>query len=282
MDSDRLLLLRFIENHPADAARVLEGFQAAEATGLLEDLPSQSAARILELMSPMAGVECLAEMSGEKAGAILSRLELDVAAGLLRRMEPELRTALLEAAPVDFATPLQLLLRYPEGTAGSFMDPRALAAPRDVTIADSLDRLKRSPRQSLHYLYVIDRKGRLVGVTDVRELLGMPPDAKLEDRMNTNVSRLPARADRSVILAHPGWSQFHALPVVDEDGRFLGAIRYETLRRLETEAEARGAERPVSVAVSLGELFWVGLSGLLEGLGHVATRPMGQQTGDGD
>lgn len=282
MDSDRLLLLRFVENHPADAARILEGFQAPEATELLEALPSQSAAPILELMSPAAGVECLAEMGGEKAAAILSRMELDSAAGFLRRMEPELRTALLETAPVDFATPLRLLLRYPVGTAGSFMDPRALAAARDVTISDALDLLKRSPRQSLHYLYVIDRKGRLVGVTDVRELLGMPPEVKLEDRMKTNVSRLPGRADRSVILAHPGWSQFHALPVVDEEGRFLGAIRYETLRRLETEAEARGSETPVSVAVSLGELFWVGLSGLLEGLGHVATRPMGTESRDGD
>ena len=73
----------------------------------------------------------------------------------------------------------------------------------------------------------------------------------------------------------------HALPVVGHDGTYLGAIRYETLRRLEMEVQARIQHpSPVSVAVSLGELYWVGLSGLLEGLGRTAIRPSPAQEGE--
>jgi magnesium transporter len=273
MDIGRILVLRFAENHPAEAARVLERFRPEEGARMLESLPPSTSARLLELMGPVSATECLASMAAVKAGAALSHSELDSAASLARRLDPEIRTAVLEAAPADFVSSLRLLLSYPEGTAGALMDPRALAIPRDLTVSDSLEQVRRSHRQALHYLYVIDRAGKLVGVADVRELLVAPPHATVEDEMRTNVTRVPAGADRSRILAHPGWSQFHALPVVDEEGRLLGALRYETLKRLESETALVGSEAPLSMAVSLGELYWVGLSGLLEGLGHVATRP---------
>jgi hypothetical protein len=68
------------------------------------------------------------------------------------------------------------------------------------------------------------------------------------------------------ILNSPGWREVHALPVVDEQFIFLGAIGYRTLR--EIELKDKGQKNVYSfkdVSTALGELYWLGISGLLYG-----------------
>ena len=90
--------------------------------------------------------------------------------------------------------------------------------------------------------------------------------------MHPNVARLSARAPHSEILVHPRWRDLHALPVVDDDGTFVGALRYRTLRRLEEEAAAEQKRRhPVTLALGLSELYWTGLQRLVALAGSALT-----------
>lgn len=269
--SEQLVVGEFLRNHPADAARVLEAFPAPDVAQLFDTIDVKSVAEVIEQMAPAAGAECLAALRTQLAGRVIEALDFDSAAGLLRRIDPEIRAVLIEATDEEIGTSLKLLVGYPERTAGSWMDPRVLALPEDIDIAEAQERVRRFPRFTMYYVYVVDRAGKLQGVINLRELLLADTSKRLSEAMNTSVARLSAPSDRSVILAHPGWSEYHALPVVDGVGRLVGAIRYETLRRLETEVDP-GHDRPVSMAVSLGELYWMGLSGVLEGLGDLVTR----------
>lgn len=72
--------------------------------------------------------------------------------------------------------------------------------------------------------------------------------------------------------AHPGWREWDALPVVERSGAFVGAIKHKTLRRLGgPDIDPAGMQPLVQVLVGLGELYWLGLTGLLESL--TARRP---------
>jgi magnesium transporter len=270
---DRLLAGALAEGHPGDAARILERFGPQEAAALLEEWDADRAGATLQLMAPAVAAACLARMSAPAASEALAALELDSAAALLRGSPPELRKGLLERTERRRADSLWLLLSSPAGSAGSLLDPLVLALPRDWPAGQALAVVHDAPRRALDYLYVVDRAGRLAGVTSVRDLVTAPADRRLEAMMRSPVMRLRAGEDVAAILAHPGWDEVHALPVVDESDGFLGAIRYETLRRLEREGRSgRSGAEAVSVAVSLGELYWIGLWGLLEGLGAVALR----------
>jgi magnesium transporter len=271
-EADRLLARALAESHPADAARILERFAPAEAAALLDEWDAGRAGGTLEQMASASGAACLARMSARAASEALLALDLDSAAALLRGAPPELRTALVERLDPARADPLRLVLSSPAGSAGGLLDPLVLALPRDWSAGQALAAVHDATRRALDYLYVVERGGRLVGVTRVRDLVKAPPDDWIETIMRSPVLRLHAEEDIAAILAHPGWNEFHALPVVDRDDRFLGAIRFETLRRLETEGRGRQGTEAVSVAVSLGELYWIGLCGLLEGLGAVALR----------
>ena len=273
--ADDLVARTLAQGHPGDAARVLERFDPARVATLLDEWSPRPASAILEQMTPDVAASALARLSPVVARAILGELDLDSVAGLLRRVPPDAREAVVEGLEEERREALRRLLAHPDGTAGALMDPLVLAVPDDVEAEAVLARVRHAHDRALAYLYVVDRGGRLAGVLTIRELLMAAPDARLGAVMRTPVMRLHADDDRRAILVHPGWNELHALPVVDDKGRYLGAVRYETLRRLESEGRSHRAEEAVSVAVSLGELYWMGLSGLVEGLGSVALRGAG-------
>lgn len=264
MDTERVLSRAFLEAHPAEAGLIVEGLPPEESAALLEEVPSHLATAVLQRMTILGGSECLARVSPERAGPILTALPLDTAASLLRCLDPQAREEVLVSLPGNVGSSLRLLLGYPEDSAGALMDPRILAVPRDLAVGEALARVRKVPRFALYYLYVVDRSQALVGVLNLRELMLAPSKASVASVMHPRVARLNARAGRAAILAHPGWRQFHALPVVDDAGAFLGVIRYETLRHLEDDAAGtQPVHQALATILTLGELCWVGLAGVL-------------------
>lgn len=268
MDAEQALARAFLETHPADGARILERLDPEAGAAALAEAPPAVAASVLQRMASFSAAECLGRIAVEHAAEIATALPIDVAALLLRRVEAETRDRLLEAVSDAAKRTLGVLLRYPEDTAGALMDPRLLALTSDISVGEARARVRRAPQHVLYYLYVVDRAGVLVGVLNIRELMLAAPAEPLATVMSPSVASLRARADRATIVAHPGWRSYHALPVVDEAGVFLGAMRYETLRRLEDDARAaQTAPSMVATLLTLGELYWIGLSGMLTGLG---------------
>ena len=271
MEMDNLLAQSFAEHHPVDAARILEGLSAAETAGYIEQLPTRLAAEVLRKMAAVNAAASMDLLSPPRFGPIVAALPLDIAAMLLRRIEPERRRELMLQIPSQVANLLGRLLRYPENSAGALMDPQALALPDDITAMEALIRVRRAPRHALYYIYVLNRQQQLVGVMNLRELMLAPPKENLSAVMRREVTSLPALAGRLGIVEHPGWRNVHALPVVDDDEVFLGVLRYETLRQLEREsATSQPAGGGFAAMLTLGELCWMGLAGVLTDLTSAA------------
>jgi magnesium transporter len=267
MKSDWQLARTFLENHPYDAGLVLEKLAPAQSAELLRELPEPIAVAVLDQLSSSTGAACLLAYPAEHAATLIEGLSLDAAARLLRCLGADERTRLLAAVSDRRSTPLQRLLNYPLGTAGSLMDPQVLALPESLAVRDALERVQRTPQHVLYYLYVVDTEQKLAGVINLRELMLAAPEERLATAMCRTVAKLPARAAFATILLHPAWREFHALPVTDDGDGFLGAIRYKTLKRLEQESSRQQtANESMTALLSLGELCWIGFAGMLAGL----------------
>ncbi len=267
LDKEKRFARAFLEAHPDEVTLLLERMAAGDVAAFLEQLPVASAVEVLRRMAFALGADALERIGNERASAILSLLPADSAAGLLRRVEIDRRKAFLTGLAEETVSTLAVLLRYPEHTAGAYMDTRVLALPQEMTVGEARTRLRRAARQALFYIYVVDREQHLTGVVSLRELMLADSKQPLAEVMRHNVARIPIAADHVEILAHPGWRDVHSMPVVDERNVFLGAIRYGTLRVLESEyASSRQSRSPAALALSLGELYWLGVSQLLERL----------------
>jgi magnesium transporter len=255
-----------LENHPRDAAEILEGMDTADSVAFVARMGADSAASILHEMSPLSAAQVLGDVPAEKAIEIIGILDLDFCAAMLRTMAPEIRDRVLLALPSGRSDALRSLVGFPEGTAGALMDPLSLALPRDMEVRDAIKRFQEMSRHAHFNIYVVDRDHVLVGALNIRELLTADPKKSLQDVMNTNVHSVPAPADRWSIIEHPGWRVTHSLPVVDHRGVYLGAIRYRMMRHLEEDLRGRDPGGGARTAHALGTLFWTGLGAVLEAM----------------
>ena len=270
MSLERRLAEAFLEEHPPEAALALERLPAEQRAAVVRGAPAEASRALREMVAP-AAAECLSRLTAGEAAPVLERLAPDVAIPLLRRMPADTAERVIAGLPADRKESLRRVLQHPEGTAGALMDPAVLAFPDDITVAEARVRLRREPHGLLHYLFVVDRTGLLVGVLDIPELMRARSRDGIRTVMHGDVAHLPAWTPASAVRAHPGWRTFHAMPVTDEDGRFVGAIRYQTLRRLEQDAGAGRAAQRATIAVgALGELFHLGMAGFVEGLAATA------------
>ncbi|MBN2290669.1 MAG: magnesium transporter [Candidatus Glassbacteria bacterium] len=272
MSTGSILCQAFLESHPADAARILERLSAKEAAALLRQFHLQDvAAPVLSQMDRASAAECLKNWPAEQVPGVLSSLDLHLASLLLLLMAPADRERLLALADKEVAKSLGMLLRYPEGTAGFLMDPQVLALPQDITVVEARNRMQQYARYLYYFIYVVNRAHMLVGYLEIRELLRASGKNLLSAVMHREAPRLPARAGRDAILAHPAWQQFHSLPVVDEKGTLLGTLHYQTLRRIESETSSGWPQGTLNTAIALGELYWIGTASMLRGLANAVT-----------
>jgi len=281
VEAGRLLLLEFLDRRPIESAPLLESLRAEEAAGILAEIEPGIAAGVLRRMAPAAALASLKAMTRQKAAAIVAVLPFDIAANLIRRMALESRQAILDNLPARVAEAIGRLLVYPEDSVGALMDPRIQVLPKDITVGEALHIIQRSPENLYFYIYVVDRDQRLIGVLDIRELMLAAREDPLGAIMHAAVATLPPRARLKSILAHPGWHDFDALPVVDDSGRFLGALRNRRVRDLERRLAARGETGSgIDMLLSLGEMYWTGLSDLLFGVASAAASSARKNSAD--
>lgn len=261
---------RFAADHPDEAALALAELPPEHAAIYLESVEPSLAAAVTQHMTAREWVACVRCLPPERAVAALQEMPREAVASTLRRLDPAEREALLELLPAPTGRVVRRLLRYPEGSAGALVDPVVLTLPARLTAGEALESVRRDPKNLRDFVYVVDEREHLVGVTDLRRLMTADAAAPLEGLMVTDIHQISARADYRAILEHPGWDEVHTLPVVDERKVLIGVVRHETVRRLARRRRRRVAgSMPVA---ALAELYWTGSQRTMGELVAIATR----------
>ena len=276
MELETKLRDRFVTNHPSDAARVLESLPVSELAEAVLTLPIAASSELLPRLAPYSAANALEVIPAPSAARALEGTRPDAAAAVLRAMDPSRRLSILDSMSTDGRKQLERLLRYADGSAGALMDPAVISIAETLSVADALERLRHRSQHALYYLYIVNDDQRLVGVVNLRELMAARSYERFGAVAGRAVESLSARASRESIVVHPPWQRFHALPVVDANGRFLGALRYETVRQLEESVRDGGPLGPgAETSTALAELFGVGLKGLVEWAASTVLEPSG-------
>ncbi len=272
MELLRRLNQQFLRNHPVEAARALEDLPSRQLAEVLQPIDPEVAALAMRHVDVADLASALSVMGSDHLERLFAALPLDTQLAVLRRLTD--RESVLAALPRRESVILQRLLSYPEGSAASLMDPWSFAVSSDANVGEALKRCTRSPDHVRFYVYVVDRERKLIGVVTLGQLLRGSRAQQIASLMERNVTSVPANASRADVLENPHWRRFHALPVVDEDGGFLGVVRYETWQRemRQHDAHTRAHSNTLQTLLALGELYWTGLSEALLGGGELSQR----------
>ncbi|MHB0954943.1 MAG: magnesium transporter [Pirellulaceae bacterium] len=221
------MVLSFAEAHPESAARALEGFEPSEAAAVLAGLPADVLGPVVERLTPRAAGSILSQLGVERTHELLRAITPRQAAVVLQHLERADREAALARLPEVEARRLRALVQYPVESAGSMMEPQVASLAIDVTAQEAIAALRRTPQETLYYLYVTDREGKLVGVLTIRRLLLAAPQEPIAPLVQREVATVLATMDREDVATLMRQNRLLALPVVDEEGRLLGVVKHE-------------------------------------------------------
>ncbi len=222
---------KFLEEHPLEAARFLEGQPAEVTKDILQAIELESVAQTLEYFLPGAAATILQEYPLETSAEILSRLTPGSTRAILRQFDQSTQENFLGYLAPQKAAFFRRTILLAEHTAGSLADPQVLTLPPDITVGEALQRIMQVPHQAIYYLYIIDHRNILVGVVLMKELLVAEPTSLLASIMLHDVKVIPSSANAMDIVAHHAWTCFDSLPVIDSDKTFIGALRHRALRK---------------------------------------------------
>jgi len=255
---------RFVEDHPSDAAHILDECAPEVIGEILATLPAPVGAGLLRAMTPHAAAAGLARLAPDAAAALAECLPVELAGALLLRLDGTVRGALLNALPAKASLPLRLVLRFPVGTVGSLVDARVVTVRRDTRIGEVAEIARNAPELLRKYVYVLDEGQHLVGVADVRQCWLQDDDRRIAGLLHKEPVALRARMSLREASLLPAWERFAVLPVVDHRGVFLGIVRRMTLfGALAEQGPPAGREDLAQLALDLADICWRTASGLL-------------------
>ena len=216
------------KQHPADLGQIfgelLESERQAAFTVLVDRQPKLAMESASEL-GPERGAALLAGRSAEEIAKLVQEIASDDAAALVDHLPEELSNEVLELMRRRESGQVESLLDYAERTAGRIMNPNVFALSEDLTVAEAIAALQSAINvEMVFYLYVVDARRHLVGVTSLRRLLLVSAETPLKRIMTPDVFSVRVDTDQEEAARLVASYNLLAIPVVDEENKLAGVI----------------------------------------------------------
>lgn len=232
-------------------AERLEHVPAQDAAAVLADMPRERAADVAEFLQPTTAAEIVAQLDAEIAGELIEAMDRPEAALVLAEMDPDDRVDVLDEVDEDVHDQLvaalepeeraevERLEQFEPDTAGGIMTLEVTALYEGLTVGDAIEELRTQSEtlEQMFYVYVVDRRGHLVGVLSMRDLILARPARVLNEIMIPNVKSVPADMDQEAVAHFMRRYGYLAVPVVDAQHKLVGIITADDVQDvLEEEA----------------------------------------------
>lgn len=216
-----------IEEIPAaDGAAVLTNLSSEDAADVAEYLDPDTAGRILSEMDPTAAASVITDMAAPEASMVLAAMNPDDRVDVLGHLSGQLHDQLILELNEEDAAAVHQLEQYPTDTAGGIMTTEVTALYESLHVEQAIAQLRQlnEELEQMFYVYVIDRRGHLIGVLSMRDLILAKPERLLSQIMRSNVVSVPATMDQEQVAKLMRRYNYLAMPVVDAQHRLVGLI----------------------------------------------------------
>jgi magnesium transporter len=216
------------KQHPADLAQIFGSLLDTERQAVFSVLVERNPRLAMETVSEMGpepAAQLLATRSAEDIAKLLQEIPSDDAAALIDYLPEELANEVLELMRPKESGQVESLLEYGEQTAGRIMNPKVFALSEDLTVGEAISALQSARDvEMVFYLYVIDERNHLVGVTSLRRLLLVSPETPLKRIITPEVISVRVDTDQEEVARLVASYNLLAVPVVDEESKLVGVI----------------------------------------------------------
>lgn len=217
--------------HPADIADLLQSLPTEGRHALVDVLRADFPSEVLSELDETVLDEVVGYLGVDKLAEAVSELDSDDAIEVVQELEAEEQREVLDAIPPGDRTFIEEGLTFPEDSAGRLMQRELVSVPEFWTVGETIDFLRRTADEDedrlpavFYDIFVVDPAHRPVGAVSLSRLLRSKRPVRVADIMATELNLIPVTMDQEEIAFLFRQRDLVSSPVVDADGRLVGAI----------------------------------------------------------
>ena len=245
------------ELNPADISELMEELYEEEAitkeelVKIFRLIPKDLSSDAFVEMNPEMQQALIDAFSDKELHEVVDDMYLDDTVDIIEEMPANVVTRILKNVDAETRRNINIILKYPEDSAGSIMTIEYAELHPYMTVQDAFTEIRKTgvDKETIYTCYVTDKK-KLVGIVSVKELLLSNYEDKVGDIMEENVISVNTLDDREEVAQMFSKYDFTALPVVDKENRLVGIITVDDAITVLTEEATEDIEKMAAITPS--------------------------------
>ena len=208
-----------------DIASLLEELDDREMATAFRLIPKEKAADVFSNMNNAMQSHLVQMFTDQELKELLDDLYMDDTVDLLEELPANLVTQILETVDGEKRAQINILLNYPQDSAGSIMTTEYVDLRKDNTVAQALAHIKKTGihKETIYTCYVLDNR-KLAGIVSAKDLMTMDDDRTMEELMETDIISVYTHTDQEEVARLFSKYDLLAIPVLDMEERMVGIV----------------------------------------------------------
>ena len=215
----------------ADLGDIIFDLNRAQRMALFRALDIKTKARVFENLEFEEQRLILKELDKKEAAQIVTHMSSDDATDLLEKLPRSTIKNLLTLIESGRAKKLSTLLGYSSDSAGGLMTTEYVAMPETMSVGDAIEYIRTQTKEFevVPYVYIVDDKQRLRGVTTIRRLLFADPKDAVSKTVFPKTLYVYLNNSAKEVAYFMDKYKASALPVLDENKILHGIITMDDI-----------------------------------------------------
>lgn len=211
--------------HPVDIVEMLEDFDTKQAILIFRLLAKESAAEVFTDLNSDMREDLINALTDSELEEVMDEMYVDDTVDVLEEMPANVVDRLLLATDEETRQKINVLLQYPEDSAGSIMNVEYISLRKEMSVADAILKIRQVGinRETIYTCYVTEKK-KLIGAVDVKDLLTAGESRLIEEIMDENVLCAKTVDDKEDVAVTIKKYGLVAIPIIDHENCLVGIV----------------------------------------------------------
>ncbi len=221
----------FDELNVIDLTEMVAELENEEILFLFKTLRREVSAEIFTYLPNEEKEEVISSFTGGEITSMLDNLYSDDIVDFLEEMPANVVRHVLLAATKEQREEINLLLSYPENSAGSLMSLGFVELEVTDTISNSMKKIKAQGKkaETISVCYIIDNHRKLVGTITLRTILFSKDDDVVSDLMDIDIIYVETHDDQEEVAKVFSRYDMSVIPVVNDEQRLIGIVTVDDI-----------------------------------------------------
>lgn len=212
--------------HPVDIVDMLESLDDKKQVLIIfRLLAKEEAAEVFTDMNSDMREQLINALTDSELEEVMEEMYVDDTVDVLEEMPANVVDRLLMATDEETRHKINILLQYPEDSAGSIMNIEYISLSRQMTVADAILKIRQVGinKETIYTCYVTEKR-RLIGSVDVKDLLTASEQRTIEEIMDENVVFARTLDDQEDVAKNIKKYGLVAMPIIDHENCLVGIV----------------------------------------------------------